>query len=377
MEKATPVFSCVIPTNGRAKLIKELLSSLRAARLVNEQPLEIILVDDSSLPEAEEIQTLCQQFNAFYIAGTSSVRKKRNLGIENAHGEYVFFIDSDCVADEHVFERHYAVLTQTDYVACIGVTKFVGEDSYIWHVISNTRFLDSFRFPVLLKGKVDSAPWGPTTNLSVKRDVLTQLGGFETALPFALGADDADLGLRINEAGYRIGMAEEAFVYHSRETWSSWSKILRRVFRWGKMDYHLYYRRHVEKTAITMPKPITFFLLILMLQLVMSFGLSWLLLTLIILWPPAYLLFFSVIKRRHWKMKTVPLRVLMGAEYINQVFDFGCMLMSLRHFNFRFLFSEPVDDPRAIWHTKIHTVWASCLASFCVILIDGIWMVFQ
>lgn len=377
MENLTPVFSCVIPTKGRVDLVSELLKSLRSANKVNGIPIEIVVIDNSSSSDAIAIEQLCDQYDAVFIAGPPSVREKRNMGIEQSHGEYVFFIDSDCIADKHIFERHYEVLTEANHSACIGVTQFVGKNNFIWHVISNTRFLDSFSFPVLLKDKVESAPWGPTTNLSVKRDVLVQLNGFETNLPFNLGADDADLGLRINEAGYKIGMAEDAIVYHSRETWNGWKKILSRVFRWGKMDYHLYYQRHMDKTALTMPKAITIFLMTLLTHLLLAVVTSnYYLMTAIAIWPLLYLIFFALIKKRHWKMNSVPLRVLMGAEFINQVFDLGCLLMSWRHWSFRCLYCEPIDDPRTIWHTKMHSIWALCFVSLSIIIMDCVWLVF-
>jgi len=378
METMAPLFSCVIPTNRRVSLIEDLLISLRSAKSVEGRPLEILLVDDSPIKEAQEIQDLCRRYNARYLEGPASVREKRNLGIVNAHGEYVFFIDSDCQADKNVFEEHYKILSTAGYDACIGITNFVGEDSPMWHIISQTKFLDSFRFPTLLKNKVDSAPWGPTTNLSVRKKILDELGGFETNLPFKLGADDADLGLRINRAGFRIGMSEAALVFHSRETWNGMRKIMRRVFRWGRMDYYLYYCRHREKTAFTMPKPISVFslLAIVLLTLAVCSSFFWPLCS-IFLWWPCFLWLFSYIKRMHWKMQHVPLWTLMGAEFINQVFDWGCLVMSLRHGSLACLWREPIDDPRNLWHTKIHLTWASCLATFIVLIIACLWSVFQ
>lgn len=376
MDSPLPLFSCVIPTNRRVSLIEELLASLRTATLVEGRPLEIILVDDSPQKEAAEIQALCQHYDARYLTGSASVREKRNKGIENARGEYVFFIDSDCRADKNVFEEHFKILSH-DNDACIGVTQFVGADTPMWRIISHTKFLDSFRFPTLLKGKVESAPWGPTTNFSVRKRVLTELGGFETELPFNLGADDADLGLRINQAGYRIGMSETALVFHSRETWNGFRKITRRVYRWGRMDYYLYYSRHLEKTAPTLPKPISVFMLMGLTLLLFAVCTScyWSLLS-IVFWWPCYLCLFSSIKRKHWKMLDVPLGTLMGAELINQIFDWGCFVMSVRHGSFACLWREPIDDPRNLWHTKIHSVWASCLTSFILLILACLWLAF-
>ena len=152
-----PLFTCVIPTYRRIKLIQKLLESLSVAKEKVRKPIEIIIVDDTPSPEDKEVQDLCSTFKAIYLRGTSSVREKRNLGITNAKGEYVLFIDSDCQASEDLFIEHYKSLSSSTYEACIGVTKFVGKDSLMWQIISHTKFIDSFNFPVLLQGKVESA----------------------------------------------------------------------------------------------------------------------------------------------------------------------------------------------------------------------------
>ena len=368
------IFSCVIPTFGRVGLIGELLESLRAARLVEDSVLEIIIVDNSLPDEAKQIQTLCSQHNALYVEGTSSVREKRNKGVSLARGEYIFFIDSDCKADVNALVEHYRVLSQPGYDACIGLTSFVGKDGFLWEVINGSQFMYPFRFASIFKGKMDSAPWGPTCNFTVKKAALDQIGGFNTNFPFKLGADDVDMGLRLCDNGYKIGMNEDAIVYHSRETWLSLSLITKRVFRWGRMNYFMY-KLHPDRIGLTFPKSLSFWLAICLIQALLACYCSlWVLLG-VLIWPILQLWFYAIFRKRQNGTKDCKVTVTIGSEALNTLFDFGCFLMSAVHGSFKCLYSEPKNNPKDIWLQKVNSVWGSFLATLIVGIIDFICMV--
>ena len=200
-----------------------------------------------------EIEQLCRDHQARYLPGTSSVREKRNLGIEESRYTIVLFVDSDCEVTPHLFDEHITGYQENDpstsIRGVIGVTEFVGEDSWMWDVIKRTQFLNAFSFAK----RLEFAPWATCSNTSYRKDVLEELGGFETEWPLKLGADDADLGLRLGRAGYRLRCNPNAVVFHTRETWNSFSAVWKRAFRWGRMDVHLYYRRHKDRVKVLFP----------------------------------------------------------------------------------------------------------------------------
>lgn len=369
MSNNNVIFSCVIPTYGRVGLVEELLKSLRAARLVEDSMPEIIIIDNSIPNEAKQIQNICLRYNAVYVEGTSSVRVKRNKGVSMAHGDYIFFIDSDCKADANALIEHYRVLSQPEYDACIGLTSFVGKDGFLWEVINGSQFMYPFRFASIFKGKMDSAPWGPTCNFTVKKAALDQIGGFNTNFPFKLGADDVDMGLRLCDNGFKIGMNENAIVYHSRETWSSLRLITKRVFRWGRMNYFMY-KLHPDRIGLTFPKSLSFWLMICAVQALLTLKCSpWLLLG-ILIWPVLQLWFYAVFRKRQNITKDCKVAVTMGSETLNTLFDFGCFLMSAVHGSFKCLYSEPKNNPKDIWLQKVHSIWGSFLATLIIVIID-------
>ncbi|MDV7490487.1 glycosyltransferase family 2 protein [Acinetobacter baumannii] len=86
--------SVVIPTYNRAHLIKESLQSVLAQTV---QPLEIIVVDDFSTDNTEEV---VKSLNSPLIKYFKNQRKKgangaRNTGIILSRGEFIAFHDSD------------------------------------------------------------------------------------------------------------------------------------------------------------------------------------------------------------------------------------------------------------------------------------------
>lgn len=87
--------SIVIPTNGRVSLVERLLKSLISERKAYPYgETEVLIVNSGDENDAEQIEKLCHTYQAIFIPGENSVRKKRNLGIKNAQYEVVLFLDS-------------------------------------------------------------------------------------------------------------------------------------------------------------------------------------------------------------------------------------------------------------------------------------------
>lgn len=123
--------SIIIPTYDRAHLIGETLDSI-----INQtyQNWECIIVDDGSTDKSEELINkyikLDRRFRYFQrppnrAKGANSCR---NLGLENAIGEYVIFFDSDdLMIENHIsFKLGGFISNNLDYV--ITRTKFFNSD---------------------------------------------------------------------------------------------------------------------------------------------------------------------------------------------------------------------------------------------------------
>lgn len=363
--------SIVVPTHKRVDLLKELLSSIEVAATGSPVAVETIIVDDSPPAEHEQIGELCRRYGACLWRGTASVRQKRNLGIREASGDIVLFVDSDCTVFENIFVEHLRMYREPDTAGVLGLTEFRGPEKAAWRVVKRTRFLDAFFFAETLVNYVESAPWGTCTNLSIRKDVLAAVGGFESSFPFKLGGDDAELGIRLNTAGYKIRMNPAAVVYHTRETWNSFLPVLKRVFRWGRMDYYLYYEKYRDKLALSFPRPVTVLTLLLGACLLAGAVLYPVFLTLPLLWIPVFFVLNGLLRLRQ---RGIPLRELgweILADMMQWVFDLGTMLESFKNSNLLHFFYQPSFDPRQaiiLWAEKARETWSVLLSTMAVML---------
>lgn len=85
-------FSIVIPTWNRSHLLDTLLKSLFEERNRYKQgKTEVLVVDSSKDTEKENIVKLCKMYDAVYIEGDDSVRKKETKELES-HNMSISFL---------------------------------------------------------------------------------------------------------------------------------------------------------------------------------------------------------------------------------------------------------------------------------------------
>ena len=244
-------FSVVVPTHNRSDLLATLFDSLVIAKDEFSGRVETIIVDSSSGAEAQAIQSLCEKYSARYLRCANRVTQKRNLGVQEAAGEYIFFTDSDCDLSKDVFVQH--ILT---YETCgkntggvLGLTLVCGDTAPIWRSLHlDSSFTTSFSFARWM----EIAPWGTCTNLSFRTEVLKKVGGFDEDWPLVVYGEDVDLGMRFNQAGYEIHCNQQAVVRHNSATIHGTMQVLRKKFFTGRADYHLG-KKHPDRLALEFP----------------------------------------------------------------------------------------------------------------------------
>lgn len=96
MSSTNPFISIVVPSYNRADLIAKTIKSLQQQEYDN---YEIIVVDDGSIDNTEEVVKSVADHRTTYIRKTNAERAAaRNFGARMAKGEYVNFFDSDDIA---------------------------------------------------------------------------------------------------------------------------------------------------------------------------------------------------------------------------------------------------------------------------------------
>lgn len=246
-------FSVVIPTWNRSELVDALLESLYKDRMNYMQGnTEVLVVDSSKDKERTTIMSSCEKYDAIYVEGEDSVRKKRNKGIRLSKYEYILFIDSDVTVEEGIFNEYVEAYKNPYKVklgGVLGYTEFVGKKSFWWKMLERTSLVNSFSFA----RDYPFHSWTIGNNVSFKKSVLEEIGMFEENFPFKLGGDDLDMTYRVTKAGYMIGSAPNAVTYHSRKTWNNYKAVHDRARRWGTMENFIV-GRHPELYKKVIPK---------------------------------------------------------------------------------------------------------------------------
>lgn len=235
-------FSIVIPTHNRNTLVASLLRTLSVARSNFSGLVEILVIDSSEGNEANAIRNSCLEHKAHYLRASNNICQKRNIGIQNASCEYVLFTDSDCEAMPDLLEQHAQTyeVAEEDVGGVLGLTRVTGDVALIWQIL---KFDSSLTAAFSFASWLQYAPWGTCTNLSFRKEVLEQIGGFDEDWPPAIFyGEDGDLGLRVNEAGFRIQCNPQAVVIHNSILVTSLRQVLRKKYLSGRATYYLAFK---------------------------------------------------------------------------------------------------------------------------------------
>ena len=110
----TPILSIIIPTHNSESTIKRCLDSL-SSQSIPRETFEIIVVDDGSKDKTVQIANECKA-DSIIVTEPCFQGKARNTGAKNAKGEFLAFIDSDCIAKEGWIDSVISELKKLDAV---------------------------------------------------------------------------------------------------------------------------------------------------------------------------------------------------------------------------------------------------------------------
>jgi glycosyltransferase involved in cell wall biosynthesis len=354
-------YSIVVPTHNRVSLVRDLLCSLAQARSEFAGESEIIIIDSSDPDESQSIQSLCQQWHASYLQAENQVCRKRNIGIQHARYSIVFFIDSDCEAESNVLSEHWAMHTTSapEVAGILGLTRWRGTETTVWHILT---FAPSFTAAFSFAAWFAEVPWGTCTNLSIRRDALLNIGGFDETLPLRVYGEDVDLGLRLGGAGYRIRCTSQAVVWHRRETLTSYRATIQKAFANGRVDYHLG-RRFPDRLLLEFPGPLFLLLLLcigsiyqILQGMVFWLPIAAMALTMLLVISPGVLA--GVWAGDRWT--TFPYR--MGAMLLTLTFEAGVLYEALSHGAWHRLWTKFVYIHEQVFSERAQRILQSWIA---------------
>jgi len=153
----------------------------------------------------------------------------RNQGARLAVGEYLLFLDADCIAAPDLVEQ--VLKCHRVGHAVVGGAVMPETDSY-WRLCDNLLVFAAF----LSSASPGARPYLTSTTLSIARGVFAALGGFDES--FAPTGEDMDLSLRLRARGYELFFEPTASVAH-RPSRVSAGAIFNHLRSFGQGYYRL------------------------------------------------------------------------------------------------------------------------------------------
>lgn len=122
--KNLPVISIIIPLYNVAEYIEQCLQSV--ANQTYKGAIECIIVDDcgtdNSVQIVEDFIAHYQgsiQFRLLHHDYNRGLSAARNIGLDNANGDYIYFLDSDDWIDSNAIQNLYDAISSGDYVIAV------------------------------------------------------------------------------------------------------------------------------------------------------------------------------------------------------------------------------------------------------------------
>ena len=199
--------SVVVVSRDRPEMLRRCLVSLAQ---VDHPPYEIIVVSNEEGYAAVEACGFAQDIK-FVFFDEPNISDARNAGIIAAAGDIIAFIDDDAVAEPLWLLNLTAPIQQMDAVGAGGFVRGRNGISFQWQGRTIDRL--GYDHPVDVP-EVSLVPNAKTegTNMAFRRDVLINLGGFDTAFRFYM--DETDLNWRLAEQGLPVAIVPMAQVHH-------------------------------------------------------------------------------------------------------------------------------------------------------------------
>ncbi len=199
---------------------------------------EIVVVDDGSSdgtldwlrdnPEFPHVRLFAQEHQ-----GPSAAR---NLGVREAKGDTIIFIDSDLVVTPVFLQRHAEALVR-------GYGELGSDRLFTYGAVINTANFDN---PTAEPYKITdfSAAFFATGNVAIARHWLLEAGLFDTGFQL-YGWEDLELGVRLKKLGLKLIKCPQAVGYHWHPAFSldQIPKLIDQEIQRGRMGV-LFYQKH-------------------------------------------------------------------------------------------------------------------------------------
>jgi glycosyltransferase involved in cell wall biosynthesis len=203
---ARPGVSVVVPFRGSEGDAHRLAANLEALEVGEGD--ELIVADNSAGETSLQLRLRGGRKRQLVVNadGERSSYHARNTGAARAHGDWILFIDSDCLPSPGLLDAYFNPAPGEHVGGLAGaVTTDPGQSAFLARYASDRGFLDQE------SGLHTAGEAAATANLMVRREAFVALGGFAEGIR---SGGDVDLCRRLLATGWTIERRPGAVVHH-------------------------------------------------------------------------------------------------------------------------------------------------------------------
>lgn len=197
-QRLPELISIIIP-NLDSPLIGDVIKAIKQE--IHNHPCEIIIVGKDKWNILKQFSEGINFIDTIHPIGAS---RARNIGIDQSKGDWLFFIDADCIPQQNWMA--YLIRRMQEGWKVVGGGVNSGQENF-WTQVYNIAMFHEF---LTSKGE-EIKRYLPTLNLAVNREVINKVGGLNEDLR---RCEDLEWTLRMTQSGYRLIFEPTAAIHH-------------------------------------------------------------------------------------------------------------------------------------------------------------------
>ena len=210
--------SLIIPTYNRQEIVFQTLQYIKQQSISG---FEVVLVDQTESNDSNLNNFKDDGFKYKYLKiKETGLPNARNVGVENAKGDILIFIDDDSIPDSDLIQSYMNLFN--DYEKdkfCIGgriieknTTMFKENNSIVGGWI--TWYGKTLKnFDTVKSGECE---WASGGNFGLTKDLFIEAGGFDPNFIGTAVLEDGDFGYAVKKIGGRVYYYPEPVIEHLR-----------------------------------------------------------------------------------------------------------------------------------------------------------------
>ncbi len=225
-----PLVSVIIPSYNSEAFITQCLERILEQTYPRER-YEVLVVDNAATDHSAEI---IKSFPVKYLyEAQPGPAAARNAGIRAAKGDYLLFIDADCLAEQALIEEHvqtHLLMQKTEPLvkAVGGGIDGINRNYWAWCDHFCSWYLNHPKLPPRFEAR-----HLPTANLSIEKSILEVTGLFDEKMRFG---EDSVFCKELREHGYKLYFQPQARLAHLNRT--SFRYFMAHAREWARIGAH-------------------------------------------------------------------------------------------------------------------------------------------